>query len=409
MVNIIALNNFPIYPPITGGQLWIYYLLKYLARHYPTKIYTIGNYLEKKDTKITINKTILKRKINNFEEFVFSDGLLNYLMKFILCWRVNIIDADIFMSYRYPKVLANYLMKDVKMSEALVLLEHPYLSPILKEIEINIHKISIHTSIIYDAHNVEYLLKKQLATKLNKIWLNRVYEIEKYACEISDAIFVTSNEDKEAFVELYDISEDKLFVIPNGVELDSLKVGIDKEFAKKIFGLEGKTIAIFIGSGHKPNVEAAKFIVHDLAPKLDNLHFLIVGEVCNHINEPIPKNVKLLGIVDNETKNLALKASDIALNPVMKGSGTNVKMVEYMAMGLPIITTPIGARGLEVENWRHLIITERKNFSDVIRYLLSNEDLLKHISKNCISVVREKYNWKVISRRVLKVIRRLFK
>ena len=80
-----------------------------------------------------------------------------------------------------------------------------------------------------------------------------------------------------------------------------------------------------------------------------------------------------------------------------------------MAMGLPIVSTPIGARGLEVENWRHLIITERKNFSNVIEYLLSNEDLLKRISKNCINVVREKYDWKVISRKVLKVIRRLFK
>ena len=85
MVNIIALNNFPIYPPITGGQLRIYYLLKYLSRYYPTKIYTIGNYLEKDNKKITINKTIQRRKINNFEEFVFPDSLLNYLMKFILC------------------------------------------------------------------------------------------------------------------------------------------------------------------------------------------------------------------------------------------------------------------------------------------------------------------------------------
>jgi len=118
-------------------------------------------------------------------------------------------------------------MKDLKMSEALVLLEHPYLSPILR-------KINIHTSIIYDAHNVEYLLKKQIATKLNKIWLNREYEIEKYACEISDAIFVTSNENKEAFIELYNISEDKLFVIPNGGKINSsLKVKIYKKFAKK--------------------------------------------------------------------------------------------------------------------------------------------------------------------------------
>ena len=213
---------------------------------------------------------------------------------------MNIIDNDVFMSYKYPKTLANYLIDDLIKRDVLILLEYPYLSTMLK-------KISMHTNIIYDAHNVEYLLKKQIATKLNKIWLDRVYEVEKYACEISDAIFVTSNEDKEAFVELYGIPEDKLFVIPNGVDLDSLKVNIDKEFAKKIFGLEGMTIAIFIGSGHKPNTEAAEFIVHDLALKLDNIYFLIVGEVCKYISKPFTKNVKLLGIVDNETKNLALK------------------------------------------------------------------------------------------------------
>ena len=401
MVNIIALNNYPIYPPITGGRLRIYYLLKYLSRYYPTKIYTIGNYLEKRGNRIIINSTIRKHKINDFEEFVFPEGLLNYLMKFILCWKLDIIDIDVLMSYRYPKTLANYLIDDLIKRDALILLEHPYLSTMLK-------KINMRTNIIYDAHNVEYLLKKQIATESNKIWLDRVYEVEKYACEISDAIFVTSNEDKEAFVELYGIPEDKLFVIPNGVDLDSLKVNIDKEFAKKIFGLEGMTIAIFIGSGHKPNVEAAEFIVHDLALKLDNIYFLIVGEVCKYVSKPFTKNVKLLGIVDNETKNLALKASDIALNPVITGSGTNVKMLEYMAMGLPIVSTPIGARGLEVENWRHLIITERKNFSNVIKCLLANEDLYKHISKNCVNVVREKYDWKIISKKALKVIRGLF-
>jgi len=68
--------------------------------------------------------------------------------------------------------------------------------------------------------------------------------------------------------------------------------------------------------------------VHDLAPKLNYLHFLIVGEVCKQINKPIPESLNLLGIVNNETKNLVLKASNIALNPVITGAGINIKMVK---------------------------------------------------------------------------------
>jgi glycosyltransferase involved in cell wall biosynthesis len=54
----------------------------------------------------------------------------------------------------------------------------------------------------------------------------------------------------------------------------------------------------------------------------------------------------MAGVVTEQEKNLILSMADAALNPMTGGSGTNLKMLEYFAAGVPVISTPFGARGL---------------------------------------------------------------
>ena len=75
----------------------------------------------------------------------------------------------------------------------------------------------------------------------------------------------------------------------------------------------------------------------------------VAGEL--YVMYDLPPNVVLAGVVTNVAKRTLLQSADLALNPMRTGSGTNLKIVEYFAAGIPVVSTPFGARGLEETLW----------------------------------------------------------
>ena len=118
---------------------------------------------------------------------------------------------------------------------------------------------------------------------------------------------------------------------------------------KRQLDLSASPLAIFVGSAYAPNVQAAEFICKTLAPALPDVAFAICGgvgvELDTETYAALP-NVRVTGYLDNAEVHKYLAAADVALNPMFSGSGTNIKMFDFMAAGLPIISTPIGARGI---------------------------------------------------------------
>ena len=116
------------------------------------------------------------------------------------------------------------------------------------------------------------------------------------------------------------------------------------------------------------------------------------------------RNVLLLGQISNEEKLELYHISDVALNPMLSGSGTNIKMLDYMAAGLPVITTPVGARGLDIENYNNAIICDVSEFPKKIRELTNDKDLYDRLSRNGRKLVVEKYDWENITKRMAKIL-----
>jgi glycosyltransferase involved in cell wall biosynthesis len=109
------------------------------------------------------------------------------------------------------------------------------------------------------------------------------------------------------------------------------------------------------------------------------------------------KNVFLLGQISDDEKKELYRIADISLNPMTSGSGTNIKMLDYMAAGLPVITTPIGARGLGLENYTHAIICDIIEFPAKIREILTDMALYSKLSCNGRKIVEKKYDWEKIA------------
>ena len=261
---------------------------------------------------------------------------------------------------------------------------------------------------IYDAHNCEYLLMDRILKNhiLKGLILRQVRQIEADACKKSNLMLVCSEKEKKDFIDLYDVDADKIIVVSNGANIDkNNRQAAGGDYRTKLSLLPKDKVIIFIGAYYKPNIDAARFIIEKLSHELKEFKFLIIGTVFGAFKkEQLPSNVKLLGWITDEDLDTVLRASDIAINPMFDGSGVNIKMLEYMSYGLPIVTTECGSRGIETNGKHPMIVSTIGKFIDNIR-MLSNDSLLyKKMSADGRSLAAESYDWEAISSNLQEMI-----
>lgn len=106
---------------------------------------------------------------------------------------------------------------------------------------------------------------------------------------------------------------------------------------------------LFVGNAYEPNTDGIALFMRNVWPavmgQVPDAHLVICGRVCSTITDPELPSVDLLGPVEDLTEQYA--AAALTVNPIRFGTGTSVKLVETLAMGRTIVSTPQGARGFE--------------------------------------------------------------
>ena len=278
-----------------------------------------------------------------------------------------------------------------------VIFSHPWVYPLVKDV------LRPDQVVIYDSQNVEGFLRAQLLNERNPTeadLLRRVVQDEYDVGCRADWILACSQEDLLRFNRVYGFSPEKMRVVPNGVmAFNNNAVTQEKRLAaRELLGLDAKAfVAIFIGSGYGPNIQAADFINQELAPLQPNVTFVIAGGVSTGMRSS-RKNVRLTGQLNEKEKFHWLHASDIAINPMMSGSGTNIKMFDFMAVPLSVVSTMVGARGIETGGRQIMLIAEptAQGFASAIEQLLDDETR-RSIEQESRSCVEDGYAWERIS------------
>jgi glycosyltransferase involved in cell wall biosynthesis len=210
-----------------------------------------------------------------------------------------------------------------------------------------LEKLNGGVKTVYSAHNVErdFFTADAANHRLRRWSLRRLEQLEQLAVGRSDLVVTCSEHDAERIVRLYG-KPARAAVVGNGFEQSLLELdrGALRREARRALGFGPRErVLLFLGGDARHNLDAVD-LLRALLPKLDTRdRILIVGTSGQRLRANGDGRSLAVGFVPDLRPYLA--AADLGLNPVLLRSGSSVKLAYYLGSGLPVITTPSGARG----------------------------------------------------------------
>ncbi len=273
------------------------------------------------------------------------------------------------------------------------------------------HFIAWHIPIVYDCHNIEsevasYMLESRLKLLSRyrflrnfkkTMLLNYVRLQEGLTCKYSDHIISVSDHDIEILRKRYKVTIKKITKIPIGINIDKFNNNASKEQLRKRFNFSNNhKLILFHGTfEYDPNQEALRAITEFIGPRVagvdKNIRFVLAGKGLLPFRKD---NIISLGCVE-EISHL-IKACDLAIVPLRNGSGARIKILEYFAAKIPVITTKKGIEGIPAKDGEHAFILDKVDDSFIDKILeVSNSDY-PIIKENALQLVKENYNWEKV-------------
>ena len=221
----------------------------------------------------------------------------------------------------------------------------------------------------------------------NEIKLLRHYELE-ISEQCDKTIFVAQ---QEADILNKELNKNKACAVPIGVDVDYFSLRYKNSKENKI---------AFLGAlGVAHNEFAVRYFIKEILPLIllecPRVKFLVVGGGdSENLLKLQSEHVTFTGRVEDVRD--YLEECSVFVCPMTFGSGIKTKNLEAMAMGLPVVTTSIGAENINAQNGRDWIVTDSsQEFAKGVLEILTNENKRLSLSKNGSVFVREHFTWKV--------------
>jgi len=259
-------------------------------------------------------------------------------------------------------------------------------------------------AVVLDEHNIEYELFERMAHGDRHLLRHSYYSLEasklrrlerRHWASV-DACLVTS--DREAAI-VREVTGPGVptQVVPNGVDLEFFQPQPDT--------LVEPDRIVFTGlMSYRPNIDGVGYLVGDIAPLVRRLrpdaHVFAVGQnVADEVARLGGPSVTITGFVPDVRPYLASAA--VVAVPLRMGSGTRLKVLEALAMGRPVVTTRLGAEGIDVRDGEHLLFADGPgDFADALVRVLQDTELAQRLSAGGRRLVEERYGWEAAGGRL---------
>lgn len=393
-MRILAILSRIPYPPTDGGAILTYNTLKYLHRaghelhvlalntkkHYqpPEVLREVCTSIQTIDVNTNITATGALWSALRGESYItsrfYSKPLEELLLHTLRTMPVDVVHIDHTLVAWYARTIRQHLPK---------------------------HSLPERPLVVLRTHNVEYMIQERLAkheTMPLRRWYRRyaagrmkAFE-KRFFAECDGVIAITPEDAAQIRAMGYDGAME---VIPAGADV--------RDFAPNpTISPKPNTICYIGGMDWMPNIEAMQWFVRDIMPlvreKLPDVEFHLAGkrmspEILEYRQQP-----SVFTHPDVPSAAAFMQTHEILVVPLLSGGGMRLKIVEAMALGIPIVSTRIGAEGIAVRDGESIFFAETpEEFVKKIGMLLANPALKKRLGEEARRVALERYTWEGIA------------
>lgn len=246
-------------------------------------------------------------------------------------------------------------------------------------------------------HDISYQKADRIAANSKNIFLKsfmaleavKLKRFERTIFTCFDSVIAVSENDRDAFVDLCP-----------GATVEIIENGVDtSEFLPGKFDTEGFTLVWLGGFGHYPNLEAILYFLREIYAEVKkqvaSVRLVAIGggvtEELKRYSDQDP-SVQFLGFVEDPLP--IIETSNVFISPILSGGGTKLKVLEAMALGKPIVTTPVGAEGIDGRSGEHFIVADgAEPFAESVCEILNDRSLQKKLAEKARELAEEKYDW----------------
>lgn len=252
-------------------------------------------------------------------------------------------------------------------------------------------------AIVIDSHDINYDLARQVAASKApfgqrfhaRINWRKIQREELAAYTSADGVCVCSAADQKRLAE--DAPSANTVVIPNAADVEKLQPRDAGPAA------DAHTVLFFGLLATVPNVDGVLFFLREVWPRVaaadPAARFVVVGaNPAPAIQAQAGPRVQVVGPVDDLRPHLA--SATVIVVPLRLGSGTRLKILEAWAMARPVVSTALGAEGLDGISGEHLLIADDPaGFADSVLRVLADPELATRLGRSGRALVTERYSW----------------
>jgi len=393
-LKVLFLANRIPYPPFRGDKL---------------KIFNLSSRLREENDLVLITFVQNKKEFEFREELekIFKEVHLIYLPKwkswlncFIALFKFGSKALPFQVAYFYDKAMKTKVKNYIEKRDLdVVHVQHMRMAQYLSEDE-SVPRILD----LPDAYSLYWERRKTVDRPIynrlfDAIESKRVIRYESVTTQF-DLNLACSVEDKGHLEKIH--PKAKFGLLRNGVNLEMFKYqGHDYSRARTL---------LFTGNmDYAPNVDAVTHFVQNIFPKIlesfPSTRLVIAGQrPVKVVRELAAENIEITGFVPDLSE--MYSAADILIAPLRFGAGTQNKVLEALAMGLPCICTHIGFEGLEIESGHGAFLAkDDEDFAEITKKLLDSAEMRESCGQKGLEIARKRFSWDIVAQDLQKYLR----
>lgn len=253
---------------------------------------------------------------------------------------------------------------------------------------------------VLDEHNCEYGVLRRGASRMPSRLKRLRYTLgwKKFArweasvCRLFDAVGIVSEQDKRMLLNAAPGLPD-VRVIPNGVDTE--------HYDPRSWNPQEGTLLYNGALTYGANLDAVRFYADSIYPvlraRMPNVRLRVTGRTDGVDLTGLRgcPGVALTGYVEDIRDEL--KKSSVCIVPLREGGGSRLKILEAMAAGVPVMSTSVGAEGIQALPGKHLLVADTPEaFADAITLVLSDRTLSESLRSAARELVEQYYSWESI-------------